>query len=130
MHGVFASLVAFGLLLTSPVTGRLSYLCQMDGLVHSECCCPDSDVRGETGASQIQSANTCCETKLTDASRLPATAEPSKLQLPPVPAVAIVSILAPITRPASEIVVRRTNARGPPPSRGVPLFVQHCSYLI
>lgn len=129
----FTSLLAFGLLVTSPVTGGLSYLCQMSELVRSECCCKRSVLDTKAGGSRcdsLESANGCCEVKVTEASRMAATAEATKLQLPPAPALAAVSVLADVARPASAITVRRMSARGPPTARGIPLFVEHCSFLI
>ena len=122
-------LLALVMLIPSGAIGDVSYLCLMDGQVHSECCCKEAQAKADDACDHVVRADDCCEVCVTKADHAPTWVEASKHQPQPVPLLAKLPVVAQVQPWAIQGASLPPRARGPPRS-GPPFFIRNCSYLI
>ncbi|HMR11241.1 MAG TPA: hypothetical protein PKA88_35920 [Polyangiaceae bacterium] len=132
MPSRFASLfLTLVLIVAGGMARSVSYLCLMDGQVHSECCCKKAQAeKNEAHGPRVERPG-CCEVQVSEGTQpaapqdaLHSGDDPAALALPSFP----LALDSP--RPSARDLVPGSGARAPPRGIGPPIFVWNCSYLI
>ena len=110
----------------------VSYLCRMDGQLHSTCCCKPSKAAKQSDENRLKRGNQCCEVRVSEASQPLATTKdgPQQDWLRVPLAWGAFSSSIHIPRPTGAEVLSALGARAPPRGIGPPIFILNCSYLI
>jgi hypothetical protein len=129
MSRIAVALLALLLVVSTGMARSVTYLCLMDGRVHSTCCCKKA--QQEPAYPRVEGQG-CCEVRVPEATpgavATRAALHGDRVALPP-----LLAALPPkldFPRRTVRDVLPAVDARAPPGATGSPIFVWKCSYLI
>ena len=118
---VTAGLLAMSLVFASGTTASLFFLCSMDGGLHAERCCGDSEEQQPNENPHAERSN-CCNPQVVPATAATAAFYESAFEQAPQSSLLAKADVVGQTRPPSSTQVGSLSARGPPSANGLSLI--------